>query len=84
MLTTNSEADIRGAAQSVHEMEDRFNHKHKYPWVFLNDRPFSDEFKAWVLSSFLTILQANLGTRLGRSPFWVDPRSGLESAPVDR
>ena len=49
MLTTNSESDIRGTVQSVRELEDRFNHKYNYPWIFLNDRPFSDEFKSYAL-----------------------------------
>src|SRR5712691_2214322 len=48
MLTTNSEADIKGAVQSVRELEDRFNRRYHYPWVFLNDEPFSDEFKTYV------------------------------------
>jgi len=46
MLTTNSESDIKGAVQSVRELEDRFNHRYNYPWIFLNDKPFSDEFKS--------------------------------------
>jgi len=46
MLTTNSESDIKGAVQSVRELEDRFNHMYHYPWIFLNDKPFSDEFKS--------------------------------------
>jgi Glycolipid 2-alpha-mannosyltransferase len=36
----------------VREMEDRFNHKHGYPWVFLNEQPFSDDFKRCVPFSF--------------------------------
>ncbi len=48
MLTTNSEADIKGAVQSVRELEDRFNRRYHYPWVFLNNEPFSDEFKTYV------------------------------------
>jgi alpha 1,2-mannosyltransferase len=44
MLASN--ADVEGAVQSMRELEDRFNHKHRYPWVFLNDQPFSDEFKS--------------------------------------
>ena len=51
MLAKNS--DIDGAVQSVHEMEMRFNHEYKYPWVFLNDEPFSDDFKKCVLTPFL-------------------------------
>jgi len=43
MLARNS--DVDGAVQSVRSMEDRFNHKYHYPWVFLNEQPFSDEFK---------------------------------------
>ncbi|EKM54624.1 glycosyltransferase family 15 protein [Phanerochaete carnosa HHB-10118-sp] len=43
MLTRNS--DTEAAIRSVRDLEDRFNHKFQYPWVFLNDEPFSDEFK---------------------------------------
>jgi Glycolipid 2-alpha-mannosyltransferase len=50
MLTTNSEKDIRDTLQSVRQLEDRFNHKYNYPWIFLNDKPFSDEFKSCALS----------------------------------
>jgi alpha 1,2-mannosyltransferase len=48
MLATNSESDIKEAVQSVRELEDRFNRRYHYPWVFLNDEPFSDEFKTCV------------------------------------
>ena len=44
MLARNSDAD--GAVRSVRELEDRFNHKFNYPWVFLNEEPFSDDFKS--------------------------------------
>ncbi|KAI0249097.1 glycosyltransferase family 15 protein [Lactifluus subvellereus] len=43
MLARNSEVD--DAVHSVRSMEDRFNRKYRYPWVFLNEQPFSDEFK---------------------------------------
>lgn len=43
MLARNSDTD--GALKSVRELEDRFNHKYQYPWVFLNEEPFSDDFK---------------------------------------
>lgn len=29
----------------MHAVEDRFNKEYKYPYVFLNEEPFSDEFK---------------------------------------
>jgi hypothetical protein len=50
MLASNTH--IEGAVQSVHQMEDRFNRRYKYPWIFLNDEPFSDDFKSCVLSRF--------------------------------
>lgn len=43
MLARNS--DVDDAVRAVRELEDRFNHKHHYPWVFLNEQPFSDDFK---------------------------------------
>ncbi|KAH9971818.1 glycosyl transferase [Lactifluus volemus] len=42
MLARNS--DVDGAVRSVREVEDRFNRKHRYPWVFLNEQSFSDDF----------------------------------------
>ena len=38
-------SDINGVVSSVTQMEDRFNKRYHYPWVFLNDVPFTDEFK---------------------------------------
>lgn len=29
---------------SIRQIEDRFNRHYHYPWVFLNDVPFTDEF----------------------------------------
>ncbi|KAM9924725.1 hypothetical protein OXX59_004334 [Metschnikowia pulcherrima] len=42
MLVRNSE--LAGALQSMRSLEDRFNRHYKYPWVFLNDVPFDDDF----------------------------------------
>ncbi|KAH9847748.1 glycosyltransferase family 15 protein [Lenzites betulinus] len=46
MLARNS--DVNDAVRSVRRLEDRFNKKFGYPWVFLNEEPFSDEFKSRV------------------------------------
>lgn len=54
MLTSNS--NVEGAVQSVHQVEDRFNRKYKYPWIFLNDEPFSDDFKSCAPSSFSCLI----------------------------
>ena len=42
-LVRNSE--LVPLIQSMTELEATWNHKFKYPWIFLNDEPFTDEFK---------------------------------------
>lgn len=42
-LARNSE--LYDLIKSVRRVEDRFNRKFNYDWVFLNDEPFTDEFK---------------------------------------
>lgn len=51
VLARNSDAD--GAVRSIHEMEDRFNRHYKYPYVLLNEEPFTYEFKKCVLLSLV-------------------------------
>ncbi|KAH7103907.1 glycosyltransferase family 15 protein [Auriculariales sp. MPI-PUGE-AT-0066] len=41
------EVDLPGVLTSMQQMEDRFNHRFKYPWVFLNERPYSERFVNW-------------------------------------
>ncbi|KAJ8104269.1 glycosyltransferase family 15 protein [Lipomyces tetrasporus] len=43
-LVRNSE--LEGIEQSMRHLEARFNHKYNYPWIFFNDVPFDDTFKA--------------------------------------
>ncbi|KAJ7666727.1 glycolipid 2-alpha-mannosyltransferase-domain-containing protein [Mycena polygramma] len=43
ILARNS--DLDNTVRSVREVEDRFNTRHHYPFVLLNDEPFTDEFK---------------------------------------
>ena len=42
-LVRNSE--LEGMMQSMRSLELHWNRKYRYPWVFFNDEPFSDEFK---------------------------------------
>ena len=53
MLARNSE--VNGAAEAVKQLEDRFNHKYHYPWVFLNDEPFSEDFIQCVYPALSTL-----------------------------
>ncbi|KAI0358003.1 glycosyltransferase family 15 protein [Trametes cingulata] len=48
MLARNSE--LEGAMASVKELEERFNRHFGYPWLFLNEVPFSNEFKQQISS----------------------------------
>ncbi|KAG2172464.1 hypothetical protein INT44_006637 [Umbelopsis vinacea] len=43
VLCRNSE--LVPMRRTLREFEDRFNRKYQYPYVFLNDEPFNDEFK---------------------------------------
>ena len=42
VLARNS--DIQGVVMSMKQAEDRFNKEFRYPWVFLNEEPFDENF----------------------------------------
>jgi alpha 1,2-mannosyltransferase len=44
-VTLARNSDLHEIVKSIRNVEDRFNHNFNYPWVFLNDVPFDDEFK---------------------------------------
>ena len=46
MLCRNDE--IENVLSSMASVEKRFNKRFGYPWVFLNEVEFTDEFKRWV------------------------------------
>ncbi|TFK18758.1 alpha-1,2 mannosyltransferase KTR1 [Coprinopsis marcescibilis] len=78
MLCRNSELD--GVISSVRQIEDRFNHQHHYPWVFLNDEPFTDEFKKRV--SILTQSEVKFGLipeEDWKQPSWIDEKKAKKS-----
>ncbi|CDK24560.1 unnamed protein product [Kuraishia capsulata CBS 1993] len=41
-LVRNSELD--GILQSIESLEERFNHRFNYDWIFMNDQPFEADF----------------------------------------
>ncbi|KAF9076991.1 glycosyltransferase family 15 protein [Rhodocollybia butyracea] len=67
MLARNS--DIKGVISSIQSAEDRFNRFYSYPWVLLNDEPFTDEFKERV--SVLT--RASISFGLIPEDHWLQP-----------
>lgn len=38
-------SDLEGMVLSIKSLEERFNHRYHYPWVFANDEPFTEEFR---------------------------------------
>ncbi|KAG6850989.1 hypothetical protein H0H93_004476 [Arthromyces matolae] len=69
ILARNS--DLNGVISSVKQMEDRFNKKFQYPYVFLNEQPFDENFKKRV--SKLTDAKVEFG--LIPREHWVQPDS---------
>jgi alpha 1,2-mannosyltransferase len=71
VLARNS--DLNGLRDSIQMMEDRFNHKFHYPWVFLNNEPFDEKFKEWTtgLSSGKTYY-GELTPEMWSYPEWID------------
>ncbi|KIP04630.1 glycosyltransferase family 15 protein [Phlebiopsis gigantea 11061_1 CR5-6] len=71
MLARNS--DVDSAIRSVRELEDKFNSKFQYPWTFLNEEPFSDEFKTRVSNVISGPVEFGLIPREHwYQPEWVD------------
>jgi alpha 1,2-mannosyltransferase len=46
MLARNG--DLPGVVKSLKQLEDRFNKRFRYPYVFLNEEAFTDQFKECV------------------------------------
>ncbi|EEB05580.1 alpha-1,2-mannosyltransferase [Schizosaccharomyces japonicus yFS275] len=46
LLTLARNADLNEMIETVWNYESRFNKRYHYPWVFLNDEPFNEEFKS--------------------------------------
>lgn len=57
ILTRNNELDA--LRKTIQQLEARFNHKFNYPYVFLNDVEFTQDFKD--LTSGLTNAETNYG-----------------------
>jgi alpha 1,2-mannosyltransferase len=47
--------ELEGILQSIRQLELHWNHKYHYPWIFFNEKPFSDEFKVTSLSTFCSL-----------------------------
>ncbi|KAF1802465.1 nucleotide-diphospho-sugar transferase [Mucor lusitanicus] len=57
VLVRNSE--LYALRSSMRYLEDRFNHKYNYPWIFLNEEPFTEEFRN--MTSMMTQAEVHYG-----------------------
>ncbi|RUS33429.1 nucleotide-diphospho-sugar transferase [Jimgerdemannia flammicorona] len=76
ILCRNSE--LQALRRSIREFEDRFNRKYGYPYVFLNDVPFTQEFKEII--SNLTYANTTFGLipqEMWGWPPWVEQKTAL-------
>lgn len=48
MVWTARNGDINGVTLSMKQLENTWNGKYRYPYVFLNDEPFTQDFKECV------------------------------------
>lgn len=69
ILTRNSELDA--LRKTMQQLEARFNSKFNYPYVFLNDEEFTDEFRE------LTTSMTSAETHYGMSVWWWKQAYGL-------
>ncbi|KAH7303483.1 glycolipid 2-alpha-mannosyltransferase-domain-containing protein [Stachybotrys elegans] len=76
MLARNR--DIGGALSSIRSVQDQFNHNFHYPWVFLNDEPWTENFVTQV-SDLIAEYDANaipvfevIPENMWGYPDWID------------
>lgn len=70
-LVRNEELD--GILQSMSQLEDKFNSKFNYPWIFFNDKEFTPEFKQMTQAA----------TKSKCKYVLIDPQDWLEPAWID-
>ncbi|KAI0054087.1 glycosyltransferase family 15 protein [Auriscalpium vulgare] len=65
--------DLSKVLRSVQQMEDRFNERFGYPWAFLNDEPFTEDFMSRVRA--MTKAQVSFGViekEQWEQPEWIN------------
>lgn len=77
VLARNKELD--GVIQSLKSIERHFNRWYHYPYVFLNDGDFDDDFKATVKNYTSAPVEfGKIDNSMWGFPDWVDPEVAKE------
>jgi alpha 1,2-mannosyltransferase len=64
----------------MRQIEDRFNHQFHYPWVFLNDEPFTQEFR--ILTAGMASGDVEYGLidkKQWSTPSWIDTENAQKA-----
>jgi hypothetical protein len=70
-LVRNSE--LGGMLHSINQLENSFNKEHQYPYLFLNDQPFTNHFKESIRAATNASVQFGLIPKEHWSiPDWID------------
>lgn len=74
MLARNS--DVDGAVASVKNVQEQFNQHFNYPWVFLNDNSWSDEFvtKVRQAGGNTSMVFETIPSHMWGYPAWIDQK----------
>lgn len=83
MLARNKEVD--GAVASVRSVQERFNDNFGYPWVFLNDVEWDEEFKEKVTEAVgkdVDVKFEQIPKEMWGYPAWIDEEKAKENMQV--
>ncbi|PWN99954.1 putative KRE2-alpha-1,2-mannosyltransferase [Tilletiopsis washingtonensis] len=81
VLVRNNE--LHGMKESMKDVEFRFNRKYGYPWIFLNNEPFTEEFKKGVKAMTRSEVRFGLvGKEHWGYPEWIDQDKAAETRRV--
>lgn len=77
VLARNKELD--GVLQSIKSIERHFNRWYHYPYVFLNDGDFDENFKQTIMNyTSGTVEFGKIDASMWGFPDWIDPRVAKE------
>jgi len=83
ILASNSEID--GVVSSMTSLEQRFNKHFQYPYVFLNDVEFDENFKAQVSKHTKAKIEfGRIPKEAWGFPEWIDPDKAREAFEAQR
>lgn len=67
----------------MRDVEEKFNRKYGYPWIFLNNEPFTDEFKSGVKQMTRSEVRFGFVERKHWGyPEWIDQNKAAETRRI--